>query len=197
MDPFTIASIGAGIFSGLSARRGQEQANQAQMDFNALEAQKQRDWEERMFGSRYQMTRRDLEAAGYNPLIATGLNPSVPSGAAAHAEPKSTRSEMAAIFANAAKQATEISLARSMREKTLAETSSARDNARIARQQADIATSPVGKKLAAFKYFMDTTGLGGGVRNLMNLAGAKSAIRGLFYGVNRFRSRAGYRFVDE
>lgn len=170
----TAAEVGMQAYSALSAKKGQEDANRSQMEFNSMEAQKQRDFERFMFENRYQMTRKDLEAAGYNPLLATGLNPGTPAGAAAHAEPKSTRAEMAAILANSAKMVSEVNLTRSMEDKVKAETQSARAIARLHEQEAEIATSKWGKRAAAFRYFMEKTGIGRGV---MAAAGMFSAAK--------------------
>lgn len=111
MDPATIgaiASVGSQLFSASQAKKGQSGANSDQMAFNAAEAQKQRDWESHMFNHRYQYTRKDLEAAGYNPLMALGLNPSVPSGASASATPQSTTKDAAAMTSQSALNAANV-----------------------------------------------------------------------------------------
>lgn len=98
----------AGGFLGGSAESGQSDANISEQNFNASEAAKQRAWEERMFGSRYQITRKDLEAAGYNPLMALGLNPSIPAGASASAHPKSTTEHATSLISQNALTAASI-----------------------------------------------------------------------------------------
>lgn len=191
MEPISaaigIGSLASGIFSGLSAKKGQERANSQQMAFNAEEADKQRIWEEHMFRKRFQHTREDLEAAGYNPLLAVGMSPSTPAGAAAHAEPKSTTEQSSKIFSNTAKEAMSTSLLKLTADKVKSEAASARALARMHMQEADIATSPGGKKLAAWRYFLDKSGVGRGAQNLVNAFSAgKIAKNFLSRGRDRF-----------
>jgi len=63
------AIIGAGIAAaaGLATSAlGAQQANK----FNKREAQKNRDFQQAMFSTRYQMTMADMKAAGLNPILA-------------------------------------------------------------------------------------------------------------------------------
>lgn len=76
------AVIGTGVALGSMAASayGASVQNKA----NKKEAQKQRDFQERMYGSRYQMQVKDLYKAGLNPILAaTQGAPGGPSGAKA------------------------------------------------------------------------------------------------------------------
>ena len=85
-----VASAAGGIvgsvldwFNADKQRTWATNENVLQRDFNAAEAQKQRDWEQYMSNTAYQRQVEDMRAAGINPGLINGSGASVPSGAAA------------------------------------------------------------------------------------------------------------------
>lgn len=72
-------------------RRTFQMQMQAQQ-FNSAEAQKNRDWEERMSNSSMQRSLADYKAAGFSPLAVLGSGgASTPSGSAAHSSASGSR----------------------------------------------------------------------------------------------------------
>lgn len=84
-------SAGSSIFGGLLGASGQSATNaqqmamfQQQMQFNAAEAEKNRDFQKEMSSTAWQRGMSDMKAAGLNPILAANLGgASSPGGGAA------------------------------------------------------------------------------------------------------------------
>lgn len=138
----------ANLASAISAER--------QYRFNAAEAQKQRDWQERMSNTAYQRQIADLKAAGLNPVLGymQGQGATTPSGAAASGANYHGAQAQVDMSANDVLQSLFSSLINSATQKDIAHI-----NASTALQQAAIssaaAVSAAGIGAAASRYHSD------------------------------------------
>jgi hypothetical protein len=138
----------ANLASAISAER--------QYRFNAQEAQKQRDWQERMSNTAYQRQITDLKAAGLNPVLGymQGQGATTPSGAAASGANYHGAQAQVDMSANDVLQSLFSSLINSATQKDIAQI-----NASTALQQAAIssaaAVSAAGIGASASRYHSD------------------------------------------
>lgn len=77
------------VLNGSSAYKNQDLKNaidlyKVQMAYNAYEAQKNRDFQERMASTAYQRLATDLKKAGYNPALALQSSAYTPAGSVAN-----------------------------------------------------------------------------------------------------------------
>lgn len=87
-----LGSAGGNLASSAISAGVQAYQNQLDRDFNAQQAEIQRNWEEKMSSTSYQRTVADMEAAGLNPAVMLAGNQGVSSfGSGASASASSSR----------------------------------------------------------------------------------------------------------
>lgn len=101
-----IGSIGASLIGGLFGMEGQESANEA----NASMAQKQMDFQERMYKNRHTYEVADLRNAGLNPILSANSAASAPMGA--QAVMQNTQEQLGQGISNSGRVMADIMLAR-------------------------------------------------------------------------------------
>ncbi|QCQ84865.1 DNA pilot protein [Blackfly microvirus SF02] len=87
----SLIGAGASLLGGILGSSGQQSANQQSMQFNAQQADLNRQWQERMSNTAYQRSMADMKAAGLNPILAYSQGgASTPSGGQASAKLENT-----------------------------------------------------------------------------------------------------------
>jgi len=123
------------ISSYVGGRMGQEAQESAQR-INISEAQKQRDFEEKMSSTAYQRAMQDMKKSGLNPMLAYAQGgASTPSGASARVEPADALSKMIPGMTSSALSA--LNMAKDLKQKD-ATTIAQIANANLAEQQAQL-----------------------------------------------------------
>lgn len=116
----SLFSMAGGMYASASSARGVSEMNAA----NAIEAQKNRDWQERMSNTAHQREVNDLREAGLNPILSAtgGSGASSPGGSMAVMEDPQIRSvgikaQLANLAANTAKTLADAKLSEAQKDK--------------------------------------------------------------------------------
>lgn len=120
-------AAGASILGGMMGNKSSAKQQDDQQEFNAEEAQLNRDWQERMSNTAHQREQWDLRQAGLNPILTAtgGMGAATPSGATASSGIASQSNPLEGAVASALavqRQEQEIANLKAVEEKTKAET---------------------------------------------------------------------------
>lgn len=185
----SLVSAGASLIGAKSEEKGQDRANQVNID----EAQKNRDFQERMSSTAHVREVKDLIAAGLNPILSSKYGgSSTPSGSSARVE--STKKGRGALALEGASAASKIPVMKAQKGLLGAQTalatahaSSAGSQARVDKQMADIQTDAYGRlAMKANVYGKPIGNIAKGIGTAVGIGVAGRAIKNI--GKKKFRA---------